>query len=149
MGKGVFATKSIADGSFIGQIQGLVINDDMYVSRYSFDLEDGQQLEPEYPFRFINHSCEPNCAFQSFPASADELIRADDGSGDRAAPKSLRRILLFAICDICVGQELTIDYCWPASFAIPCHCRAEACRGWIVTQQDLPLILDTATHCLP
>jgi SET domain-containing protein len=53
----------------------------------------------------------------------------------------LRRLLLFAICDIAIGQELTIDYNWPAVFAIPCACGSPACRGWIVTPKDLPRVL--------
>jgi len=138
VGKGLFATKRIVDGACIGEIHGLVIDDDEYVSRYAFDLDDGRQLEPEAPFRYVNHSCEPNCAFQNFsfaplPASPNR---------PEAAPR--RKLLLFSICDIAVGQELTIDYNWPAIFAIPCDCRSAGCRGWIVTPKDLAQLLDVS-----
>ncbi len=146
VGKGLFATKRIVDGSCIGEIQGEVIDDDDYVSRYSFDLTDGQQLEPDAPFRFVNHSCDPNCAFECF--SFPKLSRmADATSGTHLvnAPTAQRKLLLFAICDIAIGQELTIDYNWPAIFAIPCGCRAISCRGWIVTPRDLPQLLEQAS----
>jgi hypothetical protein len=143
VGKGLFATKRIVDGSCIGEIHGQVINDDDYVSRYAFDLNDGHQLEPAAPFRFVNHSCEPNCAFECFAFSNDprSVSNTSAGSVDSDFVSGHRRLLLFAICDIAIGQELTIDYNWPAVFAIPCACGSSACRGWIVTPKDLPLVL--------
>ncbi len=141
VGKGLFATKKIVDGSCIGEIEGQVINDDEYVSRYAFDLNGGEQLEPNAPFRFVNHSCEPNCAFElfSFPRMLGQGAANNSNPQSSAAVK--RQLLLFAICDIAAGQELTIDYNWPAIFAIPCGCRATACRGWIVTPKDLPQLI--------
>jgi uncharacterized protein len=143
VGKGLFATKRIVDGSCIGEIQGQVINDDDYVSRYAFDLNDGHQLEPAAPFRFVNHSCEPNCAFEcfAFPNHPPTASNTSAGSVNSDFVSGLRRLLLFAICDIAIGQELTIDYNWPAVFAIRCACGSPACRGWIVTPKDLPLVL--------
>jgi uncharacterized protein len=135
VGKGVFATRRIVDCTCIGEIEGEVIVDDAYNSRYSFDLCDGAQLEPAPPFRYVNHSCEPNCAF--------ELIGVSDANHD-AEGDTVRRLLLFAICDIEVGEELTIDYNWPASFAIPCHCKAPGCRGWIVDRKQLPRLIESA-----
>jgi hypothetical protein len=35
------------------------------------------------------------------------------------------------------GQELTIDYAWPANAAIPCLCQSKSCRGWIVAAKEL------------
>lgn len=143
VGKGVFATRQIADGFCIGEIEGRVIADDAYVSRYSFDLNDGTQLEPDAPFRFVNHSCEPNCAFEAFsfpPVSnaASQVIGA--------TTISKRKLLLFAICDIATGDELTIAYNWPVGFAIPCRCRTPDCCGWIVEPKGLAqLVQDQAT----
>lgn len=148
VGKGLFATKRIVDGCCIGEIEGLVIADDEYVSRYAFDLDDGRQLEPGAPFRFVNHCCTPNCAFQnfSFPSATPvasspsaSLVKSPAAPTDLASPS--RKLLLFSICDIDVGQELTIDYNWPAIFAIPCACRSAQCRGWIVDPKDLPQLI--------
>lgn len=147
VGKGLFATKRIVDGSCIGEIQGQIIDDDDYVSRYAFDLNDGHQLEPDAPFRFVNHSCEPNCAFECFSFPGHSLKCGADAipNLDRVTTGQ-QKLLLFAICDIDIGQELTIDYNWPAVFAIPCSCRAAACRGWIVTPKDLPKLLNSLAH---
>lgn len=160
VGKGLFATKRIVDGSCIGEIEGLVIADDDYVSRYAFDLDDGRQLEPSAPFRFVNHCCAPNCAFQNFsfpgepptatptaissPLAIPSSTATQLGSRSEAALTATpqRKLLLFSICDIDIGQELTIDYNWPAIFAIPCACRSAQCRGWIVAPQDLPQLID-------
>ena len=141
VGKGLFATKKIVDGSCIGEIKGQVINDDDYVSRYAFDLNGGDQLEPDAPFRFVNHSCEPNCAFELFSFPQHETSSEVCHSKSCNSATAQRKLLLFAICDIAAGQELTIDYNWPAVFAIPCTCRAATCLGWIVTPKDLPQLI--------
>ncbi|MEZ6134087.1 MAG: SET domain-containing protein [Pirellulaceae bacterium] len=124
VGKGVFTTRSYLVGEVVGEITGTTIDDPAYSSRYSFDLEDGTQLEPETPFRFVNHSCDPNCCF--------EVIDVNDAQ--RRTQR--RQLMLFAIYPICAGDELTIDYNWPASFAIPCKCRSEYCRGQIMGEPE-------------
>ena len=134
VGKAVFATRRISDGTCIGEIEGEVISDDEYRSRYAFDLENGAQLEPAPPFRFVNHSCEPNCAF--------DLIGVDHVDRPKSSP--VRKLLIFAINDIEPGDELTIDYNWPASFAIRCNCKTASCRGWIVGKKCLERLLPTA-----
>lgn len=125
MGKGLFTARPFALGEVVGEITGQTIEDPDYCSRYAFDLEDGRQLEPEPPFRFVNHSCDPNCSF--------EVLEV------RHAPHqpSRRQVMLFAIYPIDNGDELTIDYNWPIRFAIPCKCRSEYCRGWVVGEQHL------------
>lgn len=46
-------------------------------------------------------------------------------------------VYLIALRDIWPGEELTIDYNWPAISAVPCHCGAASCRGWIVSFDEL------------
>ena len=74
-----------------------------------------------------------------------------EGSGDQCVdhvdqPKSrtVRKLLIFAINDIESGDELTIDYNWPASFAIPCNCKTPSCRGWIVSKKSLERLVPAA-----
>ena len=87
----------------IGEILGQLIRDMSYGSEYCFQIGDDTILEPESPFRFINHSCDPNCEFDWFDVvSATETTRR-------------KRVFLFAIVDIKPGDELTIDYNWPAA----------------------------------
>lgn len=125
VGKGVFARKNYRDHAVIGEIHGEVIDEPGYGSDYCMDLEDGRQLEPAPPFRFLNHSCQPNCEFELFdlPEDGASVIR--------------RRVFLLAVRDISNGEELTIDYNWEASAAIPCRCQAPTCRQWIVRAAQL------------
>jgi len=39
--------------------------------------------------------------------------------------------------DIMPGEELTIDYSWPADRAMKCLCGTKTCRGWIVDLAEL------------
>ncbi|MDR2170808.1 MAG: hypothetical protein LBP59_11750 [Planctomycetaceae bacterium] len=39
--------------------------------------------------------------------------------------------------DIFPGEQLTIDYAWPAEKAIKCQCGCKKCRGWIVAANEL------------
>jgi len=78
------------------------------------------------PFRYLNHSCQPNCELFSW--------ETDD------SPPHVR-LCLQSLMPIEPGKELTIDYAWPADAAIPCVCGAAGCRGWIVSQEELVLLL--------
>ena len=48
---------------------------------------------------------------------------------------------LYVCRTIYPGEEITIDYGWPAVSAIPCLCGSERCRGWIVNMEELPELL--------
>ena len=81
------------------------------------------------PFRFVNHSCEPNCRFKWFDITAQ---------GD-SSPQ--RRVFLLTLLEIEKGQQFTIDYRWPPAMAIPCRCGEATCRRWIVAEEDLQQLL--------
>ncbi len=135
VGKGVFTERSYPANAVIGEITGELVTDCPNGSSYSFEIDDRTQLEPHAPFRYLNHSCEPNCEFDWFE---------DDGINGDVAP-----LYLIALRDIWSGEELTIDYNWPASFAVPCHCVAASCRGWIVSFDELELLnrtRDSSSH---
>ena len=109
----------------------MLIEDIDYGSDYCFRLGDQCRLEPIPPFRYVNHSCDPNCEF-------DWLEVAEHGDS------SLRkRAFLIALRDIRRGEQLTIDYKWSASAAIPCRCKSPKCRGWIVDKAQLGELIDT------
>ena len=126
MGKGVFAQMNYRADCVIGEIKGELIDDPNYGSDYCFDLEDGRQLEPWPPFRFLNHSCEPNCEFEFFDLANESSLDIQ------------RRVFLLALRNIAHGDELTIDYRWEADSAIPCRCQAAVCRRWVVRASQLP-----------
>lgn len=53
-----------------------------------------------------------------------KVDESDEAHGVEIWVESLR--------DILPGEELTIDYSWPASRAMRCLCGSPQCRGWIV-----------------
>lgn len=122
-GLGIFATRPYPESAVIGEITGDV-HARPYGSSYSFDLENGQQLEPHEPFRYVNHSCDPNCEF--------DWIEEPDAHG-----QTLFRLYLIALRDIAPEEQFTIDYNWPASYAIQCDCRSPLCRGWVVAEYEI------------
>ena len=124
-GLGVYAQQRYRPAELIGEIEGEVIDDLEYSSRYCMDLGDSRCLEPAAPFRFVNHSCVPNCTFQWF-----DIRGSDDGAVER-------RVFLLARDAIEAGEQLTIDYAWPPAMAIRCQCGEEDCRGWVVDADAL------------
>jgi len=116
-GNGVFASVPFRAGRPVGRIFG-EIKPPGYRSDYCMSFMEGA-LEPDPPYRFVNHSCDPNC----------ELIEweiTDEESG-----KKYYELWLHTIRDITKGEQLTIDYKWDKNAAIPCLCGSPNCRGWI------------------
>jgi hypothetical protein len=118
-GDGLFAARRFRAGRTIAAVAGEVIDDPDYGSDYCIDLGRGRVLEPNPPFAYLNHSCAPNCQL----ATVARRGRAP-------------RVLLDALRTIEPGEQLTIDYAWPASSAIRCLCGAPNCRGWIVDAEE-------------
>lgn len=129
VGKGVFAVKGYPEAAVVGKITGTLIFDENHGSDYSFEYQEGTQLEPEAPFRFLNHSCDPNCEF--------DLLDEPLSQGGKLQYAHLH---LIALRTIRPGEELTIDYNWPATSAITCECGSKSCRGWVVAVEELELI---------
>ncbi len=125
-GLGVFATRPYPATAVIGEITGELSRNVDFATDYTFDLDEGFQLEPFEPFRYVNHSCDANCEF-------DWL---DEVENDPFT----RRLYLCAYRDILPGEQLTIDYNWPAAYAIPCDCRSPLCRGWVVAPHELAAV---------
>jgi uncharacterized protein len=127
VGRCLVATDTIRAETAVGRVRGKVIKSSEYGSEYCIDLGDGTSLEPAAPFKYLNHSCEPNC----------ELIlwRVPWNTGEVTL-----EVWLHTLRRIGAGEELTIDYAWPASAAIPCQCNAANCRQWIVDIEELPLL---------
>ena len=117
-GFGVFAIRECKAGEVVGELTGQVIQDPDYESDYCIEIDSEISLEPDEPFRFINHSCNPNC---QLACSADNPME----------------IWVEAIRDIEPEEEITIDYAWPAESAIVCGCGSPNCRGWIVSSDQL------------
>jgi uncharacterized protein len=123
-GWGVFSLRSFAVRQIIGQVQGTVIDDAEYESDYCIEVGDHSVLEPVAPFRYLNHSCHPNCALIKTRA------QGEDGVGPSEVWVQVER-------GVVPGEQLTIDYAWPADVATPCSCGCPECRKWIVAAEEL------------
>jgi len=128
VGRGVFAKQAMRREFVIAEIGGEVLDDHPEDSSYVMELASGKLLEPCAPLRFLNHSCEPNCEL-FFWWDEDEGTEED-------------RLWLQTIRPIAPGEQLLIDYSWPADAAIPCRCGAARCRGWIVDPAERHLLPD-------
>jgi hypothetical protein len=131
-GQGVFARRRLRRGQQVGRVSGAVLFDDSEASEYSIDLSDGRLLEPDEPFCYLNHSCEPTC----------ELINY---TPDDADPHE-HEVIVRARRTLQPGEELTIDYAWSAEAAIECGCRSAHCRGWIVSPEQLAALIAQRGH---
>jgi hypothetical protein len=125
-GLGVFSLRELTPNEAIGPIEGKTITDAGYESDYCMELGEHSALEPAPPFRYVNHSCHPNC----------ELIEVGQESDVEGV-----RLWLKVTAVIAPGEELTIDYAWPARVATPCNCGCPDCRHWIVDADQLDKVL--------
>jgi hypothetical protein len=126
VGQGVFAVRRLRSGIVIGEIKGDVFDDHPADPSYCMELPSGRLLEPAAPLRFVNHSCDPNCEL---------FYWFDEDQGTQED-----RLWLQTIRTVEPGEELSIDYCWPADAAIPCRCGTSACRLWIVDPAERHLL---------
>lgn len=131
-GRGVFATRDIAEGERIIEYTGTLITneeadaqcDDERMRRHHtflFGVDDRYTIDGAQggnEARFINHCCEPNC---------ESVVQR-------------RRVFIHAMRDIAAGEELVYDYWYTtdADYSLddlrriyPCRCRAPGCRGTI------------------
>ena len=134
-GKGVFALKPIARGERIIEYKGEIISWPEAQERHPhdpeqpnhtfyFSLDDGTHVidggRGGNASRWINHSCEPNCA-------ADEI---DSGPGQG-------RVFIKAKRKLKAGEELFYDYgliiderhTAKLKKEYACHCGSKQCRG--------------------
>jgi hypothetical protein len=120
-GRGLFAKRDIKKDELIAVFTGKTISTDeankIYSTGYDYMLQINQDqfILLDSDLKFANHSCSPNCAF-------------------------LESAKLYAVKDICMGDEITFDYSLneDTPFEINCLCGNSSCRGKIGPYQDLP-----------
>lgn len=122
-GLGLFALKRFKQGEPLGEVTGEYIPDVNYSSDYGMFFKEGC-VEPDAPFRYMNHSCEPNCELVEWEIR-DEQNQVKDYILSVYATRVIRP-----------GEEICIDYAWPAENAIPCKCGSKKCRGWVVSEEE-------------
>ena len=127
-GLGVFADARIKKGRAVGRVFGEIKTQE-FRSEYCVEFADGV-LEPNAPYRFLNHSCAPNCEFVEW-----QITEGDAGKDETPCFE----LWVHALRDVEPDEELTIDYGWDWQSAIPCKCGAPNCRGWICKEEELEL----------
>ncbi len=135
VGLGVFATRAFDAEEEVGEIVGQMFDDPDYASDYCVEVGPSLSLEPGPPFRFLNHSCEPNCA----------LVQSELQEDDEVQPEEVE-LWVETLRPIWPGEQMTIDYGWPAEQAIPCGCTAENCRGWVVRAEEAHRLTGRSPH---
>lgn len=127
--QGLFAATDIAQGTRIIAYLGEKItksasarrlanyNTYIFHLNYHYDI-DGTTLANTA--RYINHSCDPNCAVEH----------------------TTDTIWIVAIKDIQAGEELSFNYGYDARDydKFPCHCGAKNCCGYILGREYWGLI---------
>lgn len=139
--KGVYSATDIPKGTKILEYTGEKINkeesdrrydhclelsrqDHKKAATYLFELDDEYCLDGDIPnndAKYINHSCNPNC-----------IIEIED-----------ERIWIYAKRDIKKGEELTFSYEFDVDEGYPdhvCKCGTENCVGYIVAEEDRPIL---------
>lgn len=121
-GNGVFSGENIKQGEMIQPIKGKMVfysvkdkNDSLLYPDW-IGIGKNQWIDPDKPFKFINHSCEPNSGVKG-------------------------KIQITAIKDIKEGEEITIDYSiieGDPMWEMPCNCGSKKCRKIIRSVQFIP-----------
>ena len=127
VGKGVFTCRPYPETAIVSRIAGTLREHEL-TSTYCFEYDDTYILEPCAPFRYLNHSCDPNCEF--------EMLETPNLDGDGVR----NDLYLIALKNLSPGEELTIAYNWPADSAIECQCNSPDCMGWVVCPTELDII---------
>lgn len=123
-GKMVCATRLLPAGTVIGTFTGRPIHYQKTLGlgdQESFALQVGidQYIFLDAPYRFFNHSCEPNCGLTP-------------------------GLQLVSLTDIERGEELTYDYSTTMlehHWEMECHCGKPSCRRRIADFTTLPVTL--------
>ena len=116
-GRGVFARRRFRRHQVIGQVKGSLLHEGKASGEHLVDADSGLCLDPDPPFRFLNHSCRPNAELIVYGSYADPPPEA----------------FVVALRSIRDGEQILIDYAWNADVAERCLCGEDACRGWIVS----------------
>lgn len=90
-GLGVFSVRSFGQREMLGPIQGTVLDDPLYESNYCMELGDYSVLEPSAPFRYMNHSCHPNCALVELEIEHEDGSISPPGAVGRNPHRHCRR----------------------------------------------------------
>jgi hypothetical protein len=124
-GHGVFATWAHRRGERVMVTSGVRLN---HQTEHTIQISLRQHLEPRFPVRLINHSCNPNLGVKTTLQGLPDF---------------------YALRDLRAGEELTFDYAMTElmhvpradqalEFSLECHCGEPSCRGQLGYYSTLP-----------
>lgn len=124
LGEGIFAKSALAIGEPVFFLTGRILPMKEVLrledeGARTIQVGDDAYVDPGFPARFINHSCDPNCGI------TDDLC-------------------FTAVRKIEAGEELRFDYSTTMlerHWEMECLCRAPKCRGVIRDFDRLPSAL--------
>mmetsp|Transcript_12450 Transcript_12450/g.45393 ORF Transcript_12450/g.45393 Transcript_12450/m.45393 type:complete len:758 (+) Transcript_12450:207-2480(+) len=136
-GYGICAMEAIKAGDFVYEYCGEVVSKEGFEERkarykgvgsrhyYFMTLASNEVIDAHRKgnlSRFTNHSCEPNCKTQKWDVRGEICIG------------------LFAMRDIGVGEEITIDYQYEryGDVAQRCYCGTKSCKKLIGVDKSKP-----------
>ena len=107
-GRGIFAERKIPEGKEFYKIPLDNILD--HNAPKAAHIGDGLYVLDEKVLNWVNHSCEPNSAID------------------------LDKKMLYALCEIKPGEEITVDYdkTEVEGDKIPCNCGSRFCKGYFI-----------------
>jgi hypothetical protein len=120
-GHGLFTRRAFKKGDDVCNITGTIrefvvrTREDHFRYPNWYQLDENLWCDPDYPFDYINHSCDPNCLVVGQSVIARRDIQPED--------------------------ELTIDYSQAEAtenWEMECNCHNSNCRGVIRSIQFLP-----------
>ena len=125
------------------ETEGNLVHDELHSSHTTTDDLYGEDMDP-----FSELTEDDECCFGDGGApeiTADDSEKIDDSFGDAEEEEEPAynddehgiEIWVETTRDVLPGEELTIDYSWPADRAMKCLCGAKTCRGWIVDPEEL------------
>ncbi len=121
-GNGLFVNRNVKRGQFVSFLKGKVCKKENQSKEDSLDnpcwvgVGKNEWLDPAYPFKFINHSCNPSVGIRG-------------------------RVTLVALRDMKPGDEITFDYSITEidpNWYMNCKCGEKNCRKKIRSIQYLP-----------
>ncbi|PVU92727.1 hypothetical protein BB561_003651 [Smittium simulii] len=136
-GYGIYAEENIKSGQFIIEYTGEMVSMSDFITRthkyteigqihhYFMSVDQHQVIDATLKgnaARFINHSCNPNCALQRWIVAGQI------------------RMGIFALREIKIGQELSFDYKFErfeGSEPQKCYCGDELCKGVIGVTKEI------------
>lgn len=105
------------------------------------DALDGTEIEGNVSAGEELEEDEEECLYsEDFEGGEEDVLEEDDEEDAPYAGEALSpgaEVWVETLRDILPGEELTIDYAWPAEKAARCLCGSPKCRGWIVDPEEL------------